>query len=158
MNPMMSDKEIALIDNLLKERQPKYCLELGAGGSTLHFSSAVNIEYWRSIEHNGHWYHKIRPQIKDNTDIIWNRDDKEDTYFKEALLYKYDFVLIDGLNRTRAIELLPELLNKGGWALLHDSGREEYKDVNKKGEVLIEGEKKLDNGFYAHRGLTLFIN
>jgi len=157
--PMMATKEIEIIDKLLTERQPKYCLELGSGISTLYFprEHETFIRYWRAIEHNGHWYKSLRLRLPDNADILWTRDDSEETYFKEALLYKYDFVLIDGLDRSRAIKMLPELLYRGGFALLHDSGRKEYEEINKQGKVLIEGEEPY-KGYYKHRGLTLFEN
>jgi hypothetical protein len=33
-HPMMSDKELGIINNLIRERKPEICLEWGSGGST----------------------------------------------------------------------------------------------------------------------------
>lgn len=66
--PMMSDAEIKLIDDLISKHKPKYCLEWGSGGSTVHFPKNIGIETWLSVEHNGHYVQyledKVNPKVQ----------------------------------------------------------------------------------------------
>lgn len=152
--PMMSEKEIEIIDDLIEERKPKNCLEWGSGNSTIYFPKKHDcIEIWFSIEHNGHYKTYLDQRTKNNTGIFWTTDEDEYVNYPDK---KYDFILIDGRHRMRCLEVALRRLNKDGFILLHDSGRKEY-DVSKyEHKVLCEGEIPLLEGGFAHRGLTLF--
>ena len=63
--PMMSEKEIEIIDRLIEERQPKYCLEWGSGNSTVYFPKKHKcIKSWLSVEHNGHYPEYLKDKIE----------------------------------------------------------------------------------------------
>lgn len=154
MKPMMSDKEIAIIDNLLLGK--RHCLEWGAGGSTITFPKRHKGVMWLAVEHNGNWVKKISPELADNANIIWV---PEDEWYVDCVKHSrlFDFILIDGLHRERCLEIARDIVSKDGVILLHDSGREEYQEfINKNnGEKLCDGEI-LEGDYFAHRGLTLF--
>jgi hypothetical protein len=61
IKPYMKHKEIAIIEDILKNLQPTKCLEWGCGYSTLFFPRFLrkNSE-WVSIEHDKKWYIKIK--------------------------------------------------------------------------------------------------
>lgn len=153
--PMMSDKEIKIIDGLLREHQPASCLEWGSGASTVHFSRHSVIKSWLAIEHNGHYVSYLSDKISPKVNVIWV--DKEWYIDCVKLGKKYDFILIDGEQRELCLKTAFEILKPGGIILLHDSGRFEYQSfINKyPHKILSEGEIP-DKGGFAHRGLTLF--
>ncbi len=68
---MMSDKEIDIIDELIRGTEPKICLEWGSGNSTLWFSKHKSIRSWLSVEHNGHYVEYVSAKAKPNTQVIW---------------------------------------------------------------------------------------
>lgn len=155
--PMMSDKEIGIIDILIKEIKPESCLEWGSGNSTFYFSRHPSIKSWLAIEHNGHYVEYLAGKTKPNTNVIWA--DKE-WYIDVVKLNgrKYDFILIDGQEREACLRVAHDLIKPNGIILLHDSGRIEYQDFIKlyKPRKLTDGEMPLKEGGFAHRGLTAF--
>jgi len=154
--PMMSDKEIEIISRLVEIGKYERCLEWGSGNSTIYFSHKHGcIKSWIAIEHNGHCIEPLKNKIKDNTYIVWETEKND--YVGVGKWGRFDFILIDGEYRKQCLEIALKIINKDGVILLHDSGREEYQDFIKEygGEELCEGEHPI-NGFYAHRGLTLF--
>lgn len=153
--PMMSGKEIEIIDNLIEERKPKYILEWGSGGSTMYFPKHKCIKHWLSIEENGHFVDYLKDKVNDKTDVIWA--DNEWYIDSVKLGKKYDMILVDGKYREECVEQGLQLLRGNGFLLLHDAGRKDYQDFIKKfnGRILIEGEEPYE-GFYKHRGLAIF--
>lgn len=151
--PMMSNEEISIIDELLKDR--KFCLEWGSGASTLYFPSKHKVN-WLSVEHNGHYVEHFKDKLPDNVTLIWA--DGEWYIDSVKLSRKYDFILVDGEFREDCVSIGLTMLNEDGVLLLHDSGRREYQAFIEefKGEKLTEGEVKIKAGGFAHRGLTLF--
>ena len=150
--PMMTIKEIGIIDKLIKEHQPKRCLEWGSGNSTIYFPNQHDcIESWLSIENNGHYKEYLDPKIKHNTEIFWTTD--MELYVNYPIL-EYDFILIDGRSRMKCLEVACQQLKRNGIIILHDSGRTEYDLSGYKHKILSEGEIPYDGGF-AHRGLAL---
>lgn len=152
--PMMSNQELLIIDNLLMGK--KHCLEWGSGGSTTYFPVKNPRLQWLSIEHNGNWVKKISPSLPSNANVIWVPDNE---WYVDCVKHSriFDFILIDGLQRERCLEIAREIVSEDGVILLHDSGRQEYQEFIKKhdGEKLIDGEEPY-RGFYKHRGLHLF--
>lgn len=156
MKPMMSDKEVEIIDNLIKQNKPKHCLEWGSGGSTIYFPNKHRNLSWLSVEHNGNWVKRIVPELSDNATVIWI---PEDEWYVDCIKHSrtFDFILIDGLHRERCLEIAKDIISPRGIILLHDSGRKEYQEFIKKnnGKILIEGEEPL-GAYFKHRGLALF--
>lgn len=156
MKPMMSNGEIEIIDSLIEECKPKFCLEFGSGGSTIYFPKEHPDINWLAIEHNGNWIKKIADNLPDNATVIWTPDNE---WYVDSVKHSriFDFILIDGLHRERCLEITMGIISKNGIILLHDSGREEYQDFIEKykGEKLSEGEKP-EGKHFAHRGLTMF--
>lgn len=155
MKPMMSDKEVEIIQELLEDRE--YCLEWGAGGSTVFFPTEDWYLHWLAIEHNGNWVKKIAPELSFNASVIWVPDNE---WYVDCVKHSprmFDFILIDGLHRERCLEVAKDIITPDGIILLHDAGRREYQDFIKKhdGEMLIEGEEPYQ-GYYKHRGLAIF--
>lgn len=154
MKPMMSQKEVNLIMDLLENKSQ--CLEWGSGGSTVFFPKMNPYLHWLSVEHDGHWVQKVATQIPNNANVIWVPDNE---WYVDCVKHSrvFDFILIDGLHRERCLEIAHEIISDDGVILLHDSGREEYQEFIKKnnGEKLIDGEEPLGD-FYKHRGLHLF--
>lgn len=155
--PMMSDKEIQIIDELIEDLKPQHCLEWGAGASTIYFPQKHRcIKTWLAAEENGNYVKHLAPQVKNNTTIIWL---PKDQWYHDAVKHSrlYDFILIDGYNREGCLEVARRVISDDGIILLHDAGRGEYQAMIKEheGEILSEGEIEAADG-YAHRGLALF--
>jgi len=156
--PMMSNAEIKIIDDLLDEHKPKFCLEWGSGNSTVYFPSKHPfIKHWLAVEHNGHYVRYLESILPDNASVIWV--DQEWYIDSVKLGRKFDFIFIDGQDREECLDEAMRMLNPNGFILLHDSGRPEYQGFiqRHKGTKLSEGEVPLKNGGFAHRGLTIFF-
>lgn len=154
---MMSDKEIEIIENLLK---PHFtCLEFGSGYSTAYFPRFV--KRWDSVEDDLGWFGKVEKMIKNeellkNAEINLNyREIKPSYYIFDYNLY--DFILIDGKFRKECLELSVKNAKKEAIILLHDATRYEYFSwVNLyQHKILIEGEIPDENneGYFLHRGV-----
>lgn len=157
--PMMADKEIEIIDYLLAKLKPKRCLEWGSGMSTVYFPAKhSSIKLWLSIEHNGHYIDMIRDKCPPNVQTLWILPGSSYSDVVQRSNAKFDFILVDGLDRAKCIQNAKEILNPGGIILLHDSGRKEHEELIKlyDGEVLSQGEKPVREGGFAHRGLAAF--
>lgn len=155
MKPMMSDREIKIIDRLLTGA--RCCLEWGSGGSSVYFPETCPWVYWLSVEHDGNWLKKISDDLPTNSNVVWVPEDP--VWYVDCVKHtrRFDFILIDGLYRERCLEIAKQIISKDGVILLHDAGRKEYQEFIKKhgGEILIEGEEPYE-GHYKHRGLALF--
>lgn len=158
--PMMADREVAIIDKLIDNIKPTFCLEWGSGGSTLYFpANHPLIHLWLSIEHNGNYVKYLDGKLTSNAHVIWV--DKE--WYLDCVKHqeaRYSFILIDGEDREGCLRVAKDLLAPGGSILLHDAGRKEYQDFIKKSglqwERLTEGETPVKEGGFAHRGLVRF--
>lgn len=156
MKPMMSDQEIKIVDDILTTKKPRHCLEWGSGISTVYFPRKHRSVRWLAVEHNGNYVIAIAPLLPDNSSVIWTPDNE---WYVDSVKHSrvFDFILIDGLQRERCLEIAKEIIRPGGTILLHDSGREEYQEFIKKhnGEILCDGEKRVGD-YFAHRGLARF--
>jgi len=155
--PMMSEKEITIIDNILSSGKPKRCLEWGSGYSTLYFSEHKNVKSWLSIEHNGHYVSYLQERANDKVQTLWVLEGLSYADCVQRSNVRFDFILIDGLDREKCLQNALNILDDNGQILLHDSGRAEYQDFifRYNGKILCEGEEPY-RGFYKHRGLAVF--
>lgn len=160
---MMSEQEIEIINDLLRVKQSKNCLEWGSGNSTMYFPRENSfIKKWLAIEHNKTYYELLNDKLPVNAEIKVVESSNKYIRFPLYLDYKFDFILVDGNFRDECMEIAFQVVEKDGIILLHDAFRagsekilKRYKGRYKK---LSEGEKLLKNGFYAHRGLISFEN
>jgi len=158
--PMMSEKEVKIINELIDKHRPRRCLEWGSGNSTIYFpNSHVCIKSWLAIEHNGHYVKYLRDKTTYKVDLIWIDNLNNPSYVDCVKYnnYRYDFILIDGDQREECLKVALDIIKHGGIILMHDTGRESYQEFikNYKHKTLINGEIITGNGF-AHRGLTQF--
>lgn len=152
--PMMSDKEIKIIEGLIKDNKVNTVLEFGSGGSTCYFPKIKPIKLWISIEHNGHFVENNH-NLPDNAMIIWA---DEEWYIDSVKLgRKFDMILVDGVTRHDCLNIAFSLLNTNGFILLHDAGRVDLYPFIEEfgGKLLIDGEEPLGTR-YKHRGLAIF--
>lgn len=156
--PMMADHEIKIIDDLLEKHKPKLCLEWGSGNSTTYFPKHKSIELWLAVEHDGHYLDYLQDKCPANVQTLWILPGTSYADVVQRSNRKFDFILIDGLDRAKCLENGLKVLNKGGIILLHDAGRKAYEGMIKefKGETLVEGEIVERDGGFAHRGLAVF--
>ena len=161
-HPMMSDKEIGIIDNLIKKKKPKICLEWGSGNSTIYFPKKHRcIKEWIAIEHNRTYLELLGNKLKKGRNsIVILPNNRQYVDYPRTLGKKFDFILVDGEQRKYCMEIAFEIANKDAIILLHDACREDTDEILKnwqgKVQLLCQGEKLLSSGFYAHRGLALF--
>lgn len=156
--PMMSDAEIQIVDDLIDKHQPKLCLEWGSGASTCYFPKHKSIKKWTAIEHDGNILDLLHDKLPDNVETMWILEGSSYADCVQRTHVRYDFILIDGLDRQKCLENALEIVSQDGIILLHDAGRIDYLDFieKHKGEIISEGEKPVSQGGFAHRGLALF--
>jgi len=150
-HPMMSDKEIDYIDNLIEELKPEKCLEWGSGMSTIYFPRKHNcIKFWESYEHSRKWFRRVGGYM-DKSKVYLHIVDREGYLSAKG---KYDLILVDGEWRNECLDLAKDMLNPGGVILLHDSARPDYDEAVAKyehKEIVLKGEPTGDT---VHRGIT----
>lgn len=156
--PMMAEAEIEIINNIIKEVRPQFCLEWGSGRSTEYFPRQhPGIQLWLAIEHNGHWVQRIASNLPNNAQVIWVPTNE---WYIDCIKHsrKFDFILVDGLHREDCLHIARQILTEKGVILLHDAGRAEYKHfiISNHGEMLIDGEIPQKDGGFAHRGIAKF--
>lgn len=156
--PMMADKEIEIVNTLLAEHMPQYCLEWGSGNSTINFSQHTCIKLWLAVEHNGHYIDYLQDKVGENVQTLWVLPGSSYADCVQRSNRKFDFILIDGLDRAKCLQNALDILSDDGIILLHDAGRIEHDQIIEEynGTRLTEGEKPVKEGGFAHRGLALF--
>jgi predicted O-methyltransferase YrrM len=152
--PFMAVKEYEYIRNVINSNNLKTVLEWGSGASTLWFSQNCNIDKWTAIEHNKGYYDYIKNKVNDKVELrlLEGKD-----YIN--INGKFDFILIDGVNRDKCLYKAFSLLSNNPQAriILHDSGRKAYKEwyLKYQHKTIFEGEGWLGDG-WDHRGLVEF--
>ena len=139
----MKNREILIIEELLKNLQPKQCLEWGSGYSTIYFTKFLPTDSnWLAIEHASEWAKRINSLNKNSRIKIkfvppnrfpWT-DDNNDGSYSDLMDYieypkdaaPFDFILIDGRSRIACLERAIEWISDKGVVVLHDSNREFY--------------------------------
>jgi predicted O-methyltransferase YrrM len=159
--PMMAEREIQIIVDLLNKHQARHCLEWGAGTSSVYFpKNNPFLEHWLAIEHNKVYDELFGEEAKKYHSEIVVVPESEYITFPRKYNKKFDFILIDGLFREECVDEAFNLIAENGIILLHDAGRIESAPILKKYEgrytILIEGELMQSNGYYAHRGIAQF--
>jgi predicted O-methyltransferase YrrM len=140
--PYMKRREQEIFEEVMIRLQPRKCLELGAGFSTLHFPKLLpEGGRWISVENNRAWYSRIRDQSKHpGVDLKWIKmsshpvaetdqglqNDMQaylQTGFDEAPL---DLILIDGRQRMMCMQQSLDMIADDGIIVLHDANRKFY--------------------------------
>jgi hypothetical protein len=156
--PLMTDEEIAKIEELLGSDKDKSVLEWGAGSSTFYY--APFAKEYVSIEHDDHWFRKVHDRIKDDEELSHVRiihvpidknlprsgkfcSRRKSGNFKSYVLRPrkddirddFDIILVDGRARDWCALEGVHHLKVGGIMLIHDwneqPGRKHYKRILK---------------------------
>lgn len=171
MYPMMSEREVKMMETLFRVFEPKKVLEWGAGGSTVHLSTKFPVETWTSVENNLEWAEKVRQAVDRKKIHVWYFDNLDEYVRYGALLEKDpDLVLVDGRERSRCLEEVYRTVRSSVPVILHDCGRTRYMkgaELFPFRKVIVPGESSSmpnsvdkeasDDGLYHHRGLMLMM-
>lgn len=137
--PWITDGANLFLEEKINNREIKTVLEFGSGASTLFFASKeLNVI---SIEHDKEWYDKIQDELKNRNLSINNYLLLERPYNNicETLKdEKFDLVFIDGRDRVLCAESSFLLVKKGGYLILDNDERSEYKKIH---EILFSWDK-----------------
>lgn len=160
--PLMTQKEIDMILSYLKPDDIMF--EWGSGGSTLYFPRFVK-EY-HSVESQKHWYvivksFILKSEIKSKVHLKyipippydWSTNNHTKEEFKEYIEYigetphkKYNIILIDGENKTRAFCAIEALkyIDNNSIVFIHDyyHRREIYKEIEEYYDII----NKIEDG------------
>ena len=144
--PWMKHKEIDVLEETIRNLEPKKCLEWGAGFSTVTFPGWLNGDYsWLSLEHNKDWAERMHILNTNNRVVIEYvaadseppyEDEFQDGSYNDFKTYienpqepgSYDFILVDGRARKYCVRRSYELLSDKGVVVLHDANRKHYYD------------------------------
>ena len=141
--PWMSSKERIIIEEILKNKKPKKCLEWGLGYSTLYFPQFLDQDAkWMALEYQKDWIESIQKEVKDSriscflvppNDPNWHdgKGDGDLVSFKDYVEFpsqfgKFDFIFIDARARNECLIKAAELITDDGFVVLHDANREYY--------------------------------
>jgi len=121
---------------------PMRILEWGPGASTLWMRRELpDAEIW-TYEHAhkwwDHWKHEFEKEGLKNVHLFYIPDEKEYPIAPKDLGLKFHFIFIDGRQRVRCMETALELLEEGGYVMLHDSTRGEYAPGKALFEMVME--------------------
>ena len=62
--PHMKNREILILEELLRNLKPKNCLEWGSGYSTIYFPKfLIKDSKWLSIEHSAEWADRVKKSM-----------------------------------------------------------------------------------------------
>ena len=128
--PWLTRQAVEILDDRLKPGDVG--LEWGSGRSTVWF--ARRVAHLTSIEHNDHWYKRIKNLLSDkgidNVEFFFAALDTESEgqpeYVRAAAeLSKasLDFILVDGRLRDQCTEVAMQLLKPGGMLIIDDAAR-----------------------------------
>lgn len=159
-DPYMKFKEIEFFSELLTNLQPVRCLEYGSGISTPFFLKLLpDNAQWHSVENLPKWYDIVKAQLTSDRIHLHLVDAKEDpnqeaatdvyANFAEQLEGKFDFILVDGINRENCIDVADKYLAKNGLLVVHDANRVQYHSHIKqfKNWKIIQDFRKTAGGF-----------
>lgn len=147
--------------DFISERLTKdmYIFEYGSGNSTLWYAKKVN--FVTSVEHDIHWFNKIKNTMPSNVDINYEELVYGEKYsnFSNNMDKKYDIIIVDGRDRINCIKNSLNNLKDNGIIVLDDSERMSYRDgIN----ILLENNfKKIDfwgisPGLFYKKNTTIF--
>ena len=154
--PMMDDREIEVLHDLIASRKPRRVLEWGAGSSTIYWTNMFPDIQWVSIEHNAGWFKAVRLAAPPHV-ILIRLDGPEYFEFKDHHLGKFDMIIVDGRTtaRVRCLKRSHTMLTEHGFAILHDSHHQPYLVDNINWDRVTEISPPNDSRKHR-RGLMLF--
>ena len=128
--PWLTRQAIEILEDRLKPDDVG--LEWGSGRSTLWF--AQKISHLTSIEHNDHWYKRIKKMLSDkgidNVELLYApleaKDQSPSEYVRasaELPKASLDFILVDGRLRDQCTEVAMQLIKPGGMLIIDDAAR-----------------------------------
>ena len=128
--PWLTRQAVEILDDRLEPSDVG--LEWGSGRSTLWF--AQRVAHLTSIEHNDHWYKRIKKLLRDkgieNVELLFApleaKDSTQPDYIRVAAELpkaSLDFILIDGRLRDQCTELALQLIKPDGMLIIDDSAR-----------------------------------
>ncbi len=103
--------------------------EYGSGNSTWFY--AARVKKVISIEHDSHWYEKVKTNNPSNAEMIFTSLDINGQYAKMAVTRQQPFhlIIVDGRDRVHCCIHAVEALTADGVLVLDDSERPEYQEV-----------------------------
>ena len=143
--PWMRPKEVAIVEEILRNLEPTRCLEWGTGYSTTYLARLLRADaHWISVEHDEEWASRIRslctlPNVQvchvasalERMDDLGGDSDPPDfsAYVDfPARFAAFDFILIDGRARRSCALKALDLVNPEGVVVLHDANRAYYQE------------------------------
>ena len=88
-------------------------------------SEVIGVEYtWKAIEHDKDWYEKVKSWDVPGVELIHADVDSKE-YLEPT--GKFDIIYVDGRNRVECLKHAKKILKPGGYVLLHDAERVNYK-------------------------------
>ena len=118
------------IHHAVPEKGPMRILEWGPGISTFLMRKELpDAEIW-TYEHQDKWYNHYRVVFEKEKleKVNLHYVPLEDGYTEapKELGLKFHFIFVDGRSRVKCMQTALELLEEGGYVMLHDSTRAEY--------------------------------
>ena len=128
--PWLTRQAVEILDDRLKPTDVG--LEWGSGRSTAWL--AKRVSHLTSIEHNDHWYKRIKKTLSDkgieNVELLFAaleaKDKGQPEYVRVAAELpkaSLDFILVDGRLRDQCTEVAMQLLKPGGMLIIDDAAR-----------------------------------
>jgi hypothetical protein len=100
--------------------------EFGSGSSTNFYAGKCKNVV--SVEHDQRWYELIKSVVPSNSDLIYEKLEKNGDYARAASRTgkKFDLIIVDGRDRVNCIKYSLDSLSDKGALVLDDSEREKY--------------------------------
>ncbi len=128
--PWLTRQAVEILEDRLKPGDVG--LEWGSGRSTIWF--ARRVAHLTSIEHNDHWYRRIKKMLSDkgidNVELLFAaleaKGEGQPEYVRAAAELpkaSLDFVLVDGRLRDQCTEVALQLIKLGGMLIIDDAAR-----------------------------------
>ncbi|HCR2161481.1 TPA: class I SAM-dependent methyltransferase [Enterobacter asburiae] len=117
-SPWINYSALKIIEKSLSKKMR--CLEFGSGYSTYWLSKRCS--HLVSIEHDPLWFNRVgkilRAENVKNVELLFCR---EHDYSRVDHSQTFDFIIVDGINRTECLEQAVTLLKPGGIILCDDT-------------------------------------
>lgn len=130
--PWLAPDAIQQIELFLEGRVTPRVFEWGAGGSTLFF--AARAAQVISVEHDSAWYKKAFEGLNErevqNVTLFYLIEMLDYVFQIQRANYKFDLVVVDGVQRNACALMALDMVNTGGWLVLDNTEREtEYAEA-----------------------------
>lgn len=148
--PWMKSRELVILEEILANLKPAYCLEWGSGFSTFHFPQLLpDLKKWYSLEHHKGWFDTVKSGLTNpKVEVLLAEPDDRDyfsfkgkygpkleglyedfhTYIElpKSFGLKFDFIFIDGRARKECLKAAYDLISDHGVVVVHDANRDAY--------------------------------